>query len=134
MAQLKSKLKKQTGFSLIEVVVTLFIIGVIFVIYQAALNGIFLTRNAKDQEIALRVATHKVEELRSLGYFSLPASGSFTDSQLSSLLQSSASMAISDYNLKTKQITVTVSWKETNTNVPHSLQLNTLISQDGGLK
>jgi prepilin-type N-terminal cleavage/methylation domain-containing protein len=131
---LKSNLKKQTGFSLIEVVVTLFIIGVIFVIYQVALNGIFLTRNAKDQEVALRVATHKVEELRSLGYFSLPASGAFTDSQLSSLLQSSASMAISDYNLKTKQITVTVSWKENNTNVPHSLQLNTLISQDGGLK
>ena len=131
---MKSNLKKQTGFSLIEVVVTLFIIGVIFVLYQVALNGIFLTRNAKDQEVALRVATHKVEELRSLGYFSLPASGAFTDSQLSSLLQSSASMAISDYNLKTKQITVTVSWKENNTNVPHSLQLNTLISQDGGLK
>ena len=131
---MKSKLKKQIGFSLIEVVITLFIIGVIFVVYQAALNGLFLTRNAKDSEIAVRIATHKMEELRAIGYANLPASGSFTDTLLSSLPQSSASMTISDYNLKVKQVKVTVTWREVRTSVSHSVVLDTLISQVGGLK
>ncbi len=131
---MKPNLKKQSGFSVIEVVITLFIIGVILLLYQAALNSVFLSRNAKDQEVALRIAQHKVEELRNGGYDSLPISGSFSDSQLSTISQGSAYMTIADFNPKTKLVNVNVSWHEPNSQTNHSVELNTLITQIGGLK
>ena len=123
-----------TGSSLIEVLVTLFIVGVMVVFYQAASRSALLTRIAKDEDLALRIATHELEGLRAGGYMSLPASGSFSDSLLSNLASSSAAMNVSDYNTKTKQVTVTVSWTESGSSGAHSVSLSTLITQTGGLK
>jgi len=119
---------------LIEIIISLLIIGVVLVLYQSALNSVFLSRNTKDAEIGLRIANHKIEELRGAGYSNLPASGTFTDSQLSSMPNSSASMAISDLNAKTKQVSVTVAWREPNSNSDHTVSLTTLITEIGGLK
>lgn len=121
------------GFSLFEVLIVVFLIGVIFVMYSGAVKNVSLNRNAKDQEIALRIASTKMETLRDAGYENLPPSGSFADSQLASIPSGSASLAVSDFNAQTKQVTVTVSWTEPSIGTSRSVALSTLITGTGGL-
>jgi len=123
----------QQGFSLVEAVVALFIFGVILALYQVSFSTVLLSRSAKNQEIALRVANNKMEELRAGGYTALPESSSFSDSQLNSLASSSANMVITDFNTNTKQILITVQWQEPSSSVPKTISLTTLITKVGGL-
>lgn len=127
------KLKSKAGFSFVEVVITLFIIGVILTLYVAAVNTMHLAKTVKHQELALRVANNKMEELRAGGYLNLPSSGSFSDSQLSALPSSSASMTITDYNTSTKQVLVNIQWKENGSSAFRNIGLTTLITKVGGL-
>ncbi len=120
------------GFSLIEVLVAVGMLGLMIVVYQGIISNIALTRNAQDKDIALKIATYKIEELRGLGYSSLPGSGSFSDSLLGSLPSGTASMTIDAYNSKLKQATVTVSWTEPSSSTK-SVSLTTLIADTGGL-
>ena len=121
------------GFSLIEVVMTLFIIGVAFTLYHGALQNVFLSRNAKDQEIALRVANNKMGALRAAGYANLPPNGSFTDTQLNAIPAGVGSVTISTFNTQTKAVMVTVSWNEPSIGSTRSVVLSTLITDIGGL-
>ena len=121
------------GFSLLEVVIAVFLIGIIFVMYTAAVKNVSLNRNAKDQEIALRIADTKMEALRNAGYANLPASGSFSDPQMNTIPSGVGAMAVSDFNAKTKQVTVTVSWSEPSIGSSRSVVLSTLITSMGGL-
>ena len=114
-------------------IVTLFIVGLVLVLYQTALGKIRLIQYAKDQEIALRVANNKIEELRAGGYAALPASGSFSDSQLNTLSNSTATMAITDYNAATKKVIVTIQWRESVNTSTRNISLTTLITKTGGL-
>lgn len=125
--------KFKNGFSLLEVVVAIFIIGTIFLLYQACSNAILLTRNAKNQEIALRVANNKMEELRATGYTALPANGSFTDSLLGSLPNSSANMTFNDFNSDTKHVLIIVQWQDSGSVSPVTVSLDSLITKVGGL-
>lgn len=128
-----SKFKNQQGFTIIEMVMTLFILGVVFLIYNAAANTMVLNRNMKDQEAAFRIASAEVDTLRANGYSAVPASGSISDTLLSVLPGSAAeNLAVSDYDPKTKQITVTVSWYEPGNTNQRNIVLTTLIT-DGGL-
>ncbi|SRR6266404_5511040 len=122
---------KQSGFSIIEVPIALLIIAVMLVVYGLASNSVVLNHSSKDQDLAHHIAVSEIEDLRHLGYANLPASGSFSHSQLSLLPQSSASITISDYNADTKQVTVTVTWKEPASSVTRSVSLVTLINQYG---
>ena len=119
-------------FSLIEVLVTIFVIGASVALYAAAANTITITRNAKYQSIATRVAAHQLEELRALSYASLPESGSFAHSEMDLLPSASGAMDISAYNDKTREVTVTVFWQELGAS-PRSTSLTTLITESGGL-
>lgn len=125
--------KNKKGFSLIEAVITIFIIGVVLVLYQSAVSTIRLTKIAKDQEIALRVANNKIEELRTGGYANLPESGGFSDAQLSVLPSGSGNMEISNFNADTKQVLVEVEWQETGSSSARNVTLATLITKTGGM-
>lgn len=114
-------------------IVTLFIIGLVFTLYQAALGKVRLIRYAKNQEIALRVANNKMEELRAAGYAALPSSGSFSDSQLDSLSNSAATMTITDYNSDIKQVLINIEWQEPTGSSLKNISLTTLITKTGGL-
>jgi type II secretory pathway pseudopilin PulG len=127
-----NKSKTNKGFLLIEILIAIGVICVTFFMYKSLTDSTALVRNVSDEDIALKIANHKIEELRSLGYASLPVSGTFFDSLLASLPSGSAAIAISDYNSKTKNIMVTVSWVEPVTG-NRSVQLATLITQTGGL-
>lgn len=120
------------GFSLIETMVAIFVIGSTVALYVTTLRTSAVTREASHGGVALRIAEHKLEELRAAGYDALPASGTFSDSQLSSLTNSTAALTVTTFNPKTKQVVVTVSWSEP-AGGDRSLSLATLITQVGGL-
>lgn len=122
------------GFSLVEVVVSIFIIGVMLFMLQAIIHSSALVRMAKNQGIALSIARNKLEGLRAGGYTNLPTSGSFSDSLVDTLPQAATTtLVVSDYNVKTKQVSVSVVWKDQGTVASTTVSLSTLIAQTGGL-
>lgn len=125
------KSNQQSGFSILEVLISLLIIGAGLVIYTASTNSVILNKNTRHSEIALRIAATKIDSLRTTPFASLPGSGSFTDPSLASLPNGQANLTVSDFNAKTKEITVVVSWLEPGSNPSHSVSLNTLITQGG---
>jgi hypothetical protein len=114
-------------------VITVAIIGVIAVIYQLALSNSLVIRTASSKEVALRIASNKLEEMRNLGYASLPVSGSFSDAQLLTLQNATGTLSISEYASTTKKVQVTVSWSDPGVPTVQSLMLVTLITRTGGL-
>jgi len=122
------------GFSLIEVIVSIFIIGVMLFSFQAVIRSGALVRTVKGQGIALAIARNELESLRIGGYAALPSSGSFRDTLLDSLPPAATTtLTVSAYNTKTKQITVSVIWKDPGSAASSTVSLSTLITQVGGL-
>lgn len=122
------------GFSLIEVVVAVAIIGLIATVTSTLLQRVSVdAREIRNQDLALKIARNEIEVLRASGYASLPASGSFTNTLLSSLVSSSALVTIADFDAKTKRADVTVSWQSAGL-ASRSVSLSTLITQNSTLK
>ena len=121
------------AFSLIEVVIALGIFGMLLLMLVAIGRTTPLTRISHDQDIALRIAQNELESLRGGGYGSLPMTGSFSDPLLSSLPFGGAALTVSTFGTTTKQVTVTVSWKDASASSTQSVSLSTLITQTGGL-
>lgn len=121
------------GFSLIEIVISLAIIGVILVIYQLSISTTSLVRVSKNKEIAVRAASNQLQDLRALGYAGLSAGGTFTDTQLGPLPGVQGAYSISAYNASTKQVTVTVTWNEAGASGVQTITLSTLVTETGGL-
>ncbi len=121
------------GFSLVETAIAIGIIGVMVVATGALLQRIPTSgREVRDQDVALRIARNELEVLRAAGYDALPTSGPFTDTLLSSLAEGAASVAVADFNAKTKRVDVSVSWRGAGPAL-RGVSLTTLITQDGGL-
>jgi prepilin-type N-terminal cleavage/methylation domain-containing protein len=127
-----NRFKLQKGFTLIEVLVTIGLISVVFIMHYTLINSNTNALSARYKDLALRICISKMESLRALGYSGLPVSGSFSDSLLSSLPAGTGALAVSDYNSQIKHIGVTVSWTDP-TFGPRSVALDTLISQNGGI-
>ncbi|MHB8660895.1 MAG: type IV pilus modification PilV family protein [Minisyncoccota bacterium] len=121
------------GFTFIEVIVAIFFVGVALMLLQAIIPSSVLVRTAKDQGIALAIARNELENLRMRGYASLPASGSFSDSLLSTLPDATTTLVVSAFNQKTGQVTASVLWQETGVAASSTVSLSTLITQTGGL-
>lgn len=121
------------GFSLIEIVVSLFIFSVLLILFQSLLTGDANARATKDEGTALSAARSELEQLRTSGYDALPVAGPITNDLVTQELNGSMALAESDYNAKTKQVTVTVTWKEPERSTPSTVSLTTLITSTGGL-
>ena len=126
-----SQLKR--GFTFIEILAAIFVMAMMIAAFAAIMHTSFLTREAKQQELALRVAAHKLESLRASGYASLTSGGSFSDAFMAGLNSATGTLTISSYNATTKQVAVTVSWKRQQGGTS-TVSLSTLITQTGGLK
>ncbi len=124
----------QAGYSIVEVLITLFIISAILLLYESALQSVALSENTKNQEIALRIAKNKLESLRGAGYDALPASGTFTDTSMSTIPSGAGSISVVDYNTKLREVDVTVTWRRKGASTDSSIVLTTLVSKIGGLK
>mgnify|MGYP001602529402 FL=1 len=122
------------GFSLIEVTVSIFIVGVMLLLLQAILQSGTLIRMSKHQSIALSIAQNKLESLRSGGYATLPSSGTFSDSLISTLpVAATTTLTVSVYNAETKQVFVSVVWQDPGSTASSTVSLSTLITETGGL-
>jgi prepilin-type N-terminal cleavage/methylation domain-containing protein len=126
-------LSHKAGFTLIEVTVSIFVIGIMMIATAALMRGVPVDRLTRSQSIAVSIAQNKIESLRSAGYASLPANGtSFTDVALSSLTSGSASTSVVTYDTKTKRVDVSVGWVESDQS-NHLVTLTSLITSIGGL-
>ena len=121
------------GFTLIEAVVALFLLGIILLIFLGTLRTMPLVKYVENQDVALKIATSKLEELRAGGYAALPVSGSFSDSTLSQLPSGSGAVSVTAFNAATKQVIVTVTWREQGRATDSTITLTSLITETGGL-
>lgn len=122
-----------TGFTLIEVTVSLFVISVILVASTALLHGVPANELTRDQTVALSIARNELEALRAGGYAALPASGLFSDPSLASLASSTGSITVAAYDSRTKRVDVSVTWREKDA-TSHTIVLTTLVAEAGGLR
>src|SRR5574340_742736 len=122
--------KNYGGFTIIEVLIALFIVGLTLIIFSVASNSVILNRETARRDIAHRIAASEMQDLRGTPYASLPPSGSFSSPLLPHLPEGQASRDVTDYNPDTRQVTVTVTWREPGSAAGQSLVLTTLITKN----
>lgn len=130
--------QKQNGFSLVELVIAVSLVGVIVLIVGNIPNAIRLVTSSQSESVVRQVAARKIEDIRAAGYESLPEQGTtaISDTRLSQLKSSSAFMTVDDCPVNicpngeaVRQVTLTISWSEDGE--PKTYQLVTLIGEDG---
>src|SRR3989344_992684 len=129
----------QKGFSLIEVLIAVFITGALVLVIANIPQAIKLVTGSQSELKVKEVAAKKIEDLRLSGYDNL-ANGatSISDSKLNGLANVSGNALISDCTSPlcpngelAKQVTINVTWTE-NTE-PKRFSISTLIAK-GGLR
>ena len=121
---------QKKGFSIIEIIISLSIIGVLFVLYGLINRTLVFNQEVKYQEVALRIVRTEIETLRALPYASLPSAGPFTNPMLANLPQGTGIISVAAYNSELKSITATVSWTGPGAST-RSVSVDTLIGQGG---
>lgn len=122
---------QQKGFGIIEVVVTLFLIGVTLLMFAIVSNSVVLNKYNKYKEVALRIAEHELQELRTTPYASLPSSGSLSNTQLSSIPQGTATLTITEIETGLSEADVVVSWQNPSGTGTQQVSLSTYLWQTG---
>ena len=117
----------QLGFGVIEVVITMFLIGSSLLLFQATANSLVLNKYGRYREVALRIADQKMQTLRTVAFVSLPVSGSFNDPRLSSIPDGQAILTVTDVNNLLKDVVVTVTWDNPQGSGREQIQLETYI-------
>jgi len=127
------------GVSLIEIVISVALVGILVFVLSNVPNSIKLVGSTQRESLAKDIAAKEVEQLRLQTYDNL-SNGTLiiSDSRLSSLPQSTATAIISDCPISVcsnseqlKQAVITVSWSESNG--VKKVQMTTFIS-NGGLR
>ena len=133
--EVKTKMKQSkstnSGFSIIEVIVALFVLIVMFLLYGAASNSVILNRDARQKELALRILVSEIEDLRATDFSSLPASGALSNPLLNLLPSASLTLTISDVDANFKKAIVSISWKDASSFNSRQMELSTYISNQG---
>ncbi|MCE5199606.1 MAG: hypothetical protein ABFD54_09765 [Armatimonadota bacterium] len=139
-------LKRRQGTTLVDLMVTIFLLGTAAMIFSATFPSSFrASRQAKDNKIATAIAQRKMEELRALRYESLTYNGlltaqiiddtpmsspySFTiqDNLASQLTSGTGTIEISDSSSGTdlKRLKVTVSWEGADSSRNRTMSMTT---------
>ncbi|MBM3206293.1 MAG: prepilin-type N-terminal cleavage/methylation domain-containing protein [Candidatus Staskawiczbacteria bacterium] len=126
----KFNFNKQSGFSLVEVLVGMFLILILFSLLIMEFGLLSISKNQKYENIAYHVANKQMEELRSTDFSSLPSSGVISDLLIDEIPSGSGSFTVNDYAEYEglKEMVVTVNW---NDGVAKSVVLRTLASGTG---
>ncbi len=130
-------MRKKNGFSLVEVIIGVFIVGLIVLVIANIPNAINLVTSSQDDSLVREVAAKKMEDIRLQGYENLiNGTTAINDSRLSSLdgssghtVVSSCSVNICPTNEALKEVRITISWSENGE--PKTYQLVTLVGEDG---
>lgn len=134
--------KNQQGFSLIEVVLVIMLIGFLILIISNLPSSFRLIGKSKNESLAREIAVSEIENQRAKTYINLANTSNplpqISDSRISQLPQGNGTIEIKDCpnticqrSEQTKQVIVTVNWIQ-DTQVK-TVQLTTLIS-NGGLE
>lgn len=125
------KQKQQKGFTIVEIVITLFIIGVMLLLYQVAAMSTKHNNYSGYKETAVRIAHQEIQSLRKTPFASIPGSGSFTNSMVESLPNGSANRTITDIDDGIIGVRIEVTWTNPGETNPKTVELETKISQGG---
>jgi|SRR3989344_5152984 len=137
---LNTKYRKSKGFSLVELILSLFSISILSLILITSIQSLSTRRRQDLSAIASKAATKEIEHLRNLNFSSItPASGlacssDFTQAGTPSYLPGcSINRTFSYYDPpdnKIKQVGLTVSWTTTGGQTK-SVTMQTLMTQGG---
>ena len=122
--------RAQSGMSIVEVLVSIAIVGSLIVLYAAAFNVSTLSRTMRSENLAYHIASKRMEELRNMDYAALPASGTFSDPLMASLTSGAGSYTRANYSTYTgmQELVVTVTWFEGRS---RSVQVRTIVGTGG---
>lgn len=127
----------ETGFSLIESLLVVVIIGSIVFLVASIPNSMMLITKSKHVSLAREIAVKQIEDKRTINYANLVNGSSPIDgSRLGFLPAGNGTVAVADCNIQIctngehlKQVTVTVNWQDNNKN--QSISLATMIGEGG---
>lgn len=129
--------KSQSGFSLIESLLIIVLIGIIIILMANLPNAISLINKSKHLSIAREIAVKQIEDKRMINYSNLVnVNNPITDSQLNLLPQGAGTVIVEDCDLQIctngehiKQVTAQISWQD-NSKL-QTVTLKTFISEGG---
>lgn len=127
----------ERGFSLIESLVVIAIIGSIVFLIANIPNAMMLIGKARHVSLAREIAIKQIEDKRTINYANLVNDNSpIVDTRLSLLPQGSGTVAVEDCDAAVctnsehiKQVTVTVTWQDNNKT--QTITLKTMIGEGG---
>lgn len=131
-------MKKNSGFSLIEILIVIALAGAIILVIANIPLAIRLIGISNNESLAKQIAAQKIEDLRSQTYDNLGnGTSQINDRRLNSLPSSISSVVIEDCSpqictngeLLIKQITISIGWKDGDKN--KNIQIVTLVSKGG---
>lgn len=131
--------RKQLGFSLVEVIIAIFLVGAMVLVIANIPQAIQLITNSQAESKVREVAAKKIQDIRLSGYNNL-ANGTtnFSDPRLNSLAAVSATTTVIDCPVNlcpngelAKQVTILVNWDQNNTK--KNFKVVTLVAK-GGLR
>ena len=129
--------KSTLGFSLIESLMIVAMVGIIVILMANLPNAMNLVNKSKDLSLIKEIATKQIEDKRAISYANL-ANGSvaISDQRLNTVADASGTVLIEDCSVVVcpneehiKQVTVTLNWKENNK--VQTITLKTLIGEGG---
>lgn len=102
----------QSGMSLIEIIISIFLVLIIFDLCLMEVNVLTISRKQRYENIAYHIAKKQMESLRTASFDSLPESSAISDPMLNEIPSGSGNFTISDYPGYSgiKEIVVTVNW------------------------
>lgn len=130
-------MKEENGFSLVESLLVVVILGAIVFLIANIPNALMLIAKSKHLSLARDIATKQIEDKRTISYGNLVKDNSpLSDARLSLLPTGSGTVAVEDCSPSIctngehiKQIIVTVSWQD-NLKV-QNITLRTMIGEGG---
>lgn len=129
--------QRAAGFSLVELIIAVALVGVIVLIVANIPNAISLVTSSQSESKIREVAARKIEDIRIGGYDNL-ANGTtaISDVRLNSLANVAAFTVVGDCPSTicangelVKEVRITISWNENGG--PKTYQVMTLVGKDG---
>jgi len=124
-------LKSRRGSTLVDLMVTVFLLGVAGIIFSATLpSGIACTRKAQNYKLAVALAQNKIEQLRAMNYESLtitnlhaagavdstPTSSPYSFTQVDAIANQlpsgTGTLTVQNVSGTVKMVQVTVTWQD----------------------
>ncbi len=130
-------MKKESGFSLIEALLVIVIIGSLVFLLASIPNSLMLITKSGHASLAREIAVKQIEDQRTINYLNLVNDSlPISDPRLATLSQGTGTVTVEDCNPAIctngehiKQITVSVNWLDNSK--MQNLTLKTMIGEGG---